>query len=109
MCVCDTETIINVCFGSQELQSKWYACVITTVVVVEEGARTQKILAHAGLTLDPERLVPPTHPLPPSILPALLPPPLVYLGPLFSSLGIIPGSYGVVGQQLVVCKEKKWR
>lgn len=48
------------------------------------------------------------HPLPPSILPALLPPPLIFLYPLFSSLGIIPRSDGGVEQQLVVCKEGKW-
>lgn len=66
-CVCDTEPSRDhsKCVFWVPRAAKRYACVITTAVVMEEGARTQKILAHAGLTLDPERLVPPYHPLPP--------------------------------------------
>ncbi|CAB1415699.1 unnamed protein product [Pleuronectes platessa] len=40
-----------------------------TVEVVTEGDSTQKILAHAALTCDPERLVAPIHSFPPSCQP----------------------------------------
>lgn len=54
------------------VHAKWWACVITTVVVVTEGDPTQKISAHADLTYDPQRLVAPIRSLPPSCQPFFL-------------------------------------
>lgn len=63
---------LEMCVWDPRAQSMRYACVITTVVVVMEEGGTQKILAHAGLTYDPECLVAPIRSLPPSGQPFFL-------------------------------------
>lgn len=69
---------------------------MVVVLVEEEGGSNTKDPGTCRRDLRP-RASRHTHSLPPSILPAPLPPPLVYLRPFLPSLGIIPGAVAVWG------------
>lgn len=92
------------CSGPQSFQRVLRVVVVVVAVAVvvmemEGGFPSQKTLAHAGLTSDPERLVTPVRSLPPSILSASLHlsstsvPPLPLWGSSFAHMEVRSSSW----------------